>query len=335
MRQNPNILVIGAGAVGGIVAGMLKQKGHDVTLVAKNVNAAKKISEQGIELIGFCGNITEKIPTVTRVTDIKKMPDIVLIATKAGDMPQAAKDIAPMLHEQSLVVSLQNGIVEEELATIVGKARTVGCVVGWGATLHSSTKMEMTSKGEFFIGFLDKAKDESLQQLASILSNILPVEISDNILYYLYSKVIINSCISTVGAICGLTLGKMLNQKAYRNVFLAVIDEALNVADAMAWEIPNYAGRLNYYSLHDRTKLRQHLYLRAFGFKYRRLKSSTLQSLERGKKTEVDYFNGFIVKKGRAYRTPTPVNEALIRIVHEIEKGTRVVSEDNILEVWS
>jgi 2-dehydropantoate 2-reductase len=207
MNNSPVILVIGAGAIGGIVAGILKRKGFDVCLVTKHPDLAKEISEKGLEISGNCGNFTIKVPSVAEVTQISRRPTIVLIATKALDMPHAAIDVLPLLCEISTVVSLRNGIVEEELGSIVGAERTVGCVVGWGATMHSKTKLEMTSSGEFVIGYIDKKQDEKLKELAKILENILPVEISDNILPNLYSKLIINSCITTVGAISGLPLG--------------------------------------------------------------------------------------------------------------------------------
>ena len=329
MNKKPVILIFGAGAVGGIMAGILKDKGYDVTLIAKHEDLAKKISDEGLEISGYCGSIKTIIPTVANVTQIRRRPDYVLLAIKAPDMPEAAKVIRPLLIEESLVVSMQNGIVEEELASIVGKDRTVGCVTGWGATLLEDNKMEMTSSGEFVIGYLDRQPDERLNELASVLENILPVNQTDKILENLYSKLIINSCVSTVGAICGLPLGKMLRKKMYRSLFLDIIREAIHVADAMQITVPDYAGKLNYYKLLKSSKLFQHTYLRLFGYKYRRLKSSSLQSLERGKKTEVRYFNGYIASKGMELGVPTPVNSRMVDLVEEIEAGNRSISPGN------
>lgn len=329
MKKSPEILVIGAGAVGGIVAALLKSKGFNVSLIARTKAQANTISSDGIEITGTRGTIKVQLSAVHEITRIKKRPDIVLLATKATDMPSAARALLPLILEDTMIVSLQNGIVEEELSEIVGIDRTVGCVVGWGATMHSERKMEMTSNGEFVIGYLNKKPDKNLGELARILSNILPVTTTDSILTYLYSKLIVNSCITTVGAICGLPLGKMLNQKLYRILFISVIDEAIAVANAMAWKIPNYAGKLNYYKLLEWGKIRQHMFLRLFGFKYRRLKSSSLQSLERGRKTEIHYLNGFISQKGKEHGIATPVNDKLIKLVEEIESGSRSVSELN------
>ncbi len=72
--------------------------------------------------------------------------------------------------------------------------------------------------------------------------------------------------------------------------------------------------------------------IRLIGFKYRRLKSSTLQSLERGKPTEIDFLNGYIVAMGAHHGVPTPVTAALVRMVKEIEAGTRAIGYANLLE---
>ncbi|MFC2089392.1 ketopantoate reductase family protein [Bacteroidota bacterium] len=330
MSNKKKICVIGGGAIGGIVAAILKKNEHDVCLLVRNKEHAKEIKEKGLNITGHCGSIHVQIPAYCVVTNLKKRPDIILMATKAPEMPDAIRSILPLIPEETLVVSLQNGIVEEELASIAGKNRTVGCVVGWGATLHSSTEMEMTSSGEFVIGYLDMEADGRIRELAEILSKILPVTISQDILLHLYSKLIINSCISTVGAICGLTLGKMMSKRSYRNLFHDIIREAIEVAKAMDWQIPPYAGKLDYYKLLEWSTFRQHIFLILFGFKYRKLKSSSLQSLERGRKTEVRYFNGYIAKKGREFKVATPVNDRMVELVEEIENGKRQISQENL-----
>ncbi len=330
MKKQPNILVIGDGAVGGIISAILKKEGLNIELIAKDAERAEHIAKNGLEISGVKGNFKITLSAFDRITSIKNRPDYIFLATKAGDMPQVAKDLKPMLPGECLVVSLQNGIVEEELAGIIGIEHTVGCVVGWGATMHSRAVLEMTSKGEFVIGYLNRPVDQKLSELADILSHVLPVEKTDRILNHLFSKLIINACISTVGAVCGLSLGEMLNKRRYRNLFLAIIREGIMVARAMKLDIPKYAGKLDYYNLLKWGLLRQHIFLFLFGFKYRRLRSSSLQSLKRGKKTEVDYFNGYITSKGDQFNISTPVNDRLVKLVHEIEAGKRVISANNI-----
>ena len=332
--KNPRIAIVGAGAVGGITAAVLKKSGYDVKLVTKHPEVAKKISSEGMHVFGKCGDISIKIPSVASVSDLDGKYDFAFIATKGYDMVSVAKDLLPFLDENSRIISMQNGICEEELAKIVSTQRTIGCVVGWGATMHEPATSEMTSAGEFVIGNWERERDEKLIEIMKMLNPIAPVKITDNILSERYSKLIVNSCITTLGAISGLLLGKMLMMKKARNLFIRIIEEAMQVANKMGINVPPYAGKLDYYKFLGNgffAGLKRHITILVIGFKYRKLKSSSLQSLERGKRTEVDNYNGYITRKGMEFGVETPVNKKLIEMVKEIEAGKSEISPQNII----
>lgn len=321
-----NILIIGGGAIGGIMAARLTHNDIDVDLLVKYPELKKIAKDQGFRVSGFQGHYIKKVNAYLPSDLLSETFDIVMIATKANDLSEAALHILPFLEKDSLVVSLQNGICEDELAKIVGLNRTVGCVVGWGATMVKPGVYDMTSGGEFVIGAINGVPGERLQYLKSILQNILPVKISDNIYSDLYSKLIVNSCISTLGAISGVRLGKMLKKKFHRKIFLEIVKEGIQVADSMHLKVVPYANKIDYYKLIQNGRinnLKRHLLVRIIGFKYRRLKSSALQSLERGKKTEIDWFNGYIVRKAKENKLDVPVNIKLVEMIKEIEAGTR------------
>ncbi len=336
MEGSKRILVVGAGAIGGITAAILAREQYDVCLVAKYPELAEKISNEGMDVSGFCGEFSVKVPAVARAAELTGKFDYVFIATKSDALLKVAREILPFIHDQSRVVSMQNGICEEALSSVAGNIRTVGCVVGWGASLVSPTKYEMTSGGEFVIGNWERDKDEKLEEVAGILRHILPTETSNEIISHLYSKLIINSCITTLGAISGLFLGDMLARRYIRNIFIDIIREAIQVADAMQLKVKPYAGKLDYYQFLRSgvmSSFKQHLTIRVIGFKYRKLKSSSLQSLERGRKTEIDFFNGYISSKGKEYGVSTPVNTRLTRMVQEIENGMRSISVHSLEEI--
>jgi len=332
-RENFSILVIGAGAVGGITAALLRKNGFDVEIICKYDDYASLIRNEGLEVSGFCGNFTIKMPAYASVNEVKGKKDLILHATKATEMVEAAEAVKPLLKENSHVVSLQNGICEDELARVLGIERIIGCVTGFGATMDSYGKLVMTSKGDFILGYPAGKPDDYLRNVADVLSSVVPVRITDNIIGHLYSKLIINSCISSLGAICGLYLGKMLAVKKIRNIFIEVIREAVAVAEKMDLKIEIFGGRLNFREFikgdNFPADLRRHLMIRIIGFKYRRLKSSTLQSLERGRLSEIDYLNGYIVRNAAVYSVPVPVNSTIVRMVHEIEQNRRKISPVN------
>ncbi|MEZ5000687.1 MAG: ketopantoate reductase C-terminal domain-containing protein [Bacteroidales bacterium] len=187
---------------------------------------------------------------------------------------------------------------------------------------------------EFVLGYPDQDPDTRINELASILESVVPVRVTSRLMNELYSKLIVNSCITSLGALTGLMLGEMLARKKARILFLEIIREAMEVAYIMKIDVPPYGGKLDYYKLIAysgfRGRIKQHLTLRAIGMKYRRLKSSSLQSLERGKMTEIDYLNGFIASNGTEFGVPVNVNRTIVEMVHEIELGKRKITVSNL-----
>jgi 2-dehydropantoate 2-reductase len=330
------ILVIGAGAVGGVLGGLLARAGRRVAFLVHTEESARRIRAEGLEVSGIRGAFTVRAEASLWPDDLGGPFGVVLAAVKAYDLAPALRPALGLVASDGLVVSLQNGVTVDDLEAIVGPERAVGCVVGWGATLQPDGTAELTSEGSLVIGSRSPRVQARLEPLRRTLDAAFPTSISPDILADLYSKLIINSCITSLGALSGRTLGWMLSRRRYRNVFVGIIREAVAVADALGVRVPAYAGKLDYYRfLRGRgllAGLRRHLLIRLMGVKYRRLKSSSLQSLERGRPTEVDWFNGWIGRKGRARGVLTPLNDRLTAMIHEIESGRRSIGPRNLEE---
>lgn len=326
-------LVLGAGAIGGITAALMKGKGYDVTLLCRSPEQASLISGSGLKISGVCGEFTRKIEAYSSASEIPGKKDVILHATKATDMVDALRTVLPLLSTDGIIVSLQNGICEDELEAAAEGRRVIGCVTGWGATMETGNSLTMTSTGDFILGYPDGKMDEQLLLVADALSSVVPVKTTANIMGHLYSKLIINSCITSLGAVCGLFLGEMLRSVKIRRIFIEIIREAVMVADNMGLEMEVFGGRLDFRKFIEGNgalaSLKRHLMIRMIGFKYRRLKSSSLQSLERGRPTEIDYLNGYIVRNGMKYNVNVHVNSAITGIIHEIEQGKRKINPEN------
>ena len=331
-----SFLVVGAGAIGGITAALLKRSGVNVEIVCRNEDYARRISAEGINVSGYAGEFNITIPAYSSVSAVKGKKDIVLLATKATDMIEAARSVSHILKQDGFLVSLQNGFCEDALAEIVGREKIVGCITGWGATMHSEGNLEMTSKGFFMIGYTDREPDAFLGKLADTLSSVVPARTTGNINGHLYSKLIVNSCITSLGAICGLCLGEMLSITRVRKIFISIVHEAMEVADAMNLRVEIYAVSLDFRKFLNGkgflSDFRRHLIIRSVGYKYKKLKSSSLQSLERGKLTEIDYLNGYIVNNGERFGVSVPVNTLIVNMIHEIEQKKRNISVHNFDE---
>lgn len=337
-RETPSthdleILVIGAGGIGGITAAHMKGAGYNVEVVDNLPGLSGKIQDEGIHVFGETKEFTEKMTAWSNLQEVSGKKDVILIATKANVLCQITKEIKSLLKDNSAVISLQNGICEEYLIKAIGKDRVIGCVVGWGATVHEPGNLEKTSGGDFIIGTIDGQSVNHFDFVVEALRTTAPVVVSDNVFGWLYSKLIINSCITTLGAICGMTLGKMLAIKKIRNIFIQIIREAVMVGRAAGIKIEKYAGKLDFYNFAEKNSwlanIKKHIMIRIIGFKYKRLKSSSLQSLESGRKTEVEYLNGYITKKAKEFMISTPLNDLLVNLVREIEDGNRRITPEN------
>jgi 2-dehydropantoate 2-reductase len=272
---------------------------------------------------------------VKEINNLSGPKEVVFLATKANDATEAAEALLPLAKENSVVVSLQNGICEDALGEILGRDRVIGCVVAWGGSMHGPAELEITSEGEFVIGSLDNRSEDKLPLIKQMLDEVAPTRISENIMGELYSKLIINSCINSLGVIAGKKLGELLAMKRARQVFTAIMREAMAVASAMGIKVePGGGGKLDYYRFLEGggllSQMKRDLLVRIIGFKYRRIKSSSLQSLERGRKTEIDYLNGYICTRGKQHGVPTPINDAVVRMVKEIEEGHRKMTPENL-----
>lgn len=327
-------LIIGSGAVGSIVAGILSQKGYNVDIACKNKDISDLINSDGLI---FKIKNRKHLQFVNAYPNVSETPgnyDYVLLATKAFDIEEPTKEVIPKLSQQGLIVSMQDGYCADRLARLAGSDRIVGAVVAWGATLIENSISVMTSGGEMMIGKLDGTDDPRLDNLQYMLSFIAPTSVVSNINEQIFSKLIINSCVTTIGAISGLKVGAVITNRNMRNIFIQIIHEALLISEALKLKIPDYAGKINYsrlirgHSLYHR--VRKHLKIRLFGLKYRKVKSSGLQSLERNEKTEIDYLNGYIVSKGKEMGIDLPVNERLVQLIHEIEEKKRKISIENL-----
>jgi len=331
------IAVIGAGAIGGVTAAFIKKAGWDPILVCKHADTLAQVTAPGLRVAGLKGTHTVPMRAAQTIAELPAGLDIVFHATKANDCVAAAEALLPLLKPESMVVSLQNGISEDALADVLGRERVVGCVVGWGATHTGAGQLEVTSEGEFVLGNIDHRPDDRLDIIRQMLAVVQPTRISDNIMGELYSKLMINACINSLGAITGVTLGELLAVRKIRSIFIALMQEALAVANAMGIRVePSTGGKLDYYPFLAGSgilkQIKRHLVIRIIGLKYRRIRSSSLQSLERGRPTEVDYLNGYICDRAADHGVQVPVNRAVVAMIKAIEAGQRPLSMENMAD---
>lgn len=335
------IVVIGAGAIGGVTAAYMAMNGIDVTLVCKRQNIQDTIAKAGVHIVGKRGEHFINVKTVLNISDIQSRQDqekfdYCLIATKAYDLKEAAENMLPYLANDGLIVSMQNGICIDVLTEAVGMQKAAQAVVTWSCTMRGDAFFEITGEGGFILGRADGTIDPKLEELKLAMDKMAPTKITSSILSEMYSKLIINSGITCGGAMTGQTLGEMLRSRQARRFFIELVKEDMALAKAMDLKVPPFGGRLDYDQFIKGegflSNLRRNMILSLVGRKYRNLKSSSLTSLQRGGKTEVDTLNGWISKKAREFHVSTPFNDRIVKIVKEIENGQRAIRPENLLE---
>jgi 2-dehydropantoate 2-reductase len=189
---------------------------------------------------------------------------------------------------------------------------------------------ERTSAGGFTVGRLDGTADTHIDDLARALETIGPVDITSNLAGKRWSKLAINCAITSIGAIGGERLGALLQHRFARRLALEVMTETVLVARREAVKLEKVSGTfdLDWLALTDEERavngspslVAKHALLLAVGFRYRRLRSSMLAAIERGRAPAVDFLNGEVITRGRRHEIPTPVNERVARTVWDIAR---------------
>ncbi|MGA2975576.1 MAG: 2-dehydropantoate 2-reductase [Spirochaetia bacterium] len=332
------IALIGPGSIGGATAAFLTRAGCDVEVVCRTAEVADRLASSGMRVTGARGSFTAPLKTVARVESLSGPKDLVLLATKAADILAPARAVLPFMGPESLLVSLQNGICVDALGGVVGRERVIGCVIGWGATLHNHGWVEVTSRGRFVIGPIAGTAAPRLAALQAVLGRVMPTSVSKNIYGDLYAKLILNCCFNALCAVANRTVRELIAHRRGREIFVAVMREAVAVADAEGLKVEPFFGILDFHRFLSgagaAARLKRDLFMLAIRLFSGTSRPSTLQSLDRGQPTEIDYLNGYVAARGGERGVPTPVNARLVSLVHEIEAGSRSMGIENLDAVY-
>ncbi len=313
------IAIMGAGAIGSVLGGYLAEAGEDVLLIGRK-NNVDAINKNGLQIDGVRGKKNIKIKADTRLSE---KPDIIFLAVKTQDITEACKTIAPAA-ENSIIVTMQNGVKADVLAAEnLNRRDIVSSVVMFGATYIEHGKFIHNFEGDFIIGNAFSQNDEAVNAAASVLAKFSKTHISDNIHGVHWTKLLLNlnNCIP---AITGRTMQEAFADMEHArfgfNLIkegLAVIDRAgIRFSDLPDLPLEKLRGLLSA-PINEGAVIFSHIMQ---GLSKEPLYGSILQSIKRGKATEIDYLNGEIVELGKRINIPTPYNSKAVEMVHEVEK---------------
>ncbi len=324
------VAVIGCGGIGGVIAANLTRAGVDVTPVVGNQKVADAIAANGLRVRELDGE-EWSVPAARRpvlALDENEGPwDLAIVATQSTTLDAALANALPHLMPDAPVVTCQNGLPEERARAVVGD-RVVGCVVGWGASMIEPGLYLRTSKGGLTFGRPPSGSADPAP-IAKLLEAASPSTVVDDLAGVRWSKLAINCVTSTLGAIGGAPLGRLLSHRTVRRLALEIFAEVADVAKRSGVKVQPVGGTLEIdkIAITDAERAQsfgspslayKHSVLLAVGLKYRRMRSSMLYALERGRPPEIDFLNGEIVRRGAELGAHTPVNAALVEAVRAI-----------------
>lgn len=341
MSNVPRVLVVGCGGIGGIVsAGLLEHThgggGSPVEVVALTTNPAiaNAVDAHGFRVRGLDGAHSVGGTIVRELGPGTRPFDYVLLATQPPQVEEAARTALPFLAEGGAMVCFQNGLCEPRIEALFpdgkGRDRVFGAVVAWGASMPEPGVYERTSSGGFTLGRMDGADDPRLETLSTLLEPIGPVTLTKNLAGARWSKLAINCAISTLGTLGGARLGELMMHRFVRRLALEIMTEVVAVARAEKVRLEKVSGTLDleWIALTPSERksrgsaglVAKHSMLLAVGARYRRMRSSMLAAIERGRTPAVDFLNGEVVTRGERHGIPTPVNAEAQRLVHVLAR---------------
>jgi 2-dehydropantoate 2-reductase len=346
------IAFVGAGALGGYVGGYFARDGHDVTLIDPWPEHIETIRRQGLALNGLTPEeqftvTTAKTMHLTEVQSLAKQKpiDIAFVAVKSYDTEWATMMIRPYLAPDGYVVSLQNCLNEERIAGIVGWGKTVGCIAARiSVDLHEAGHIRRTvAKGGaqhtvFRVGEVHGRVTKRAEELAQMIAAIDSVRVTTNLWGERWSKLCLNGMRNGVSAATGLSGNAGDRHDTIRRFAVQLGGEAVRVGQALGYELEHIGNldpdRLALASEGDRAALAEIESVMIAGSnagaRSDLQRPSMGQDMLKGRRTEIDFLNGFIVEKGKTTGWPAKANAALTEIVKRVERGEIPARPENI-----
>jgi 2-dehydropantoate 2-reductase len=284
------IAVMGAGAVGCYYGAMLARAGHSVMLIGRPA-LAEAVRKAGLLLESkhFNGRVPMQADTSPSAV---KDADLVLFCVKSGDTESAGAAIAPYLAPTASVLSMQNGVDNAaRLSTVIGR-QAIPVVVYVATEMVGTAHVRHHGRGDLAIG-----PSGTSASIAKVMNEAgLPSEVSDRVFDALWTKLIINCAYNGLSAIAQLPYGELIRQPHVLETMRNLYDECIAVARADGIVLPD--------------NLWQALLDIAANMAGQR--SSTAQDLAKGKKTEIEHLNGYVVRRGNDLGVLAPTNRAVL-----------------------
>jgi 2-dehydropantoate 2-reductase len=339
-----SIVVFGAGAIGSYIGGSLARAGNTVTIVDPWFQNDSKMKSQGLTV---CAPDEEFVVPVLalHLDELDRLPrqiDVLIVAVKSYDTEWTVRLMEHYISHSTWIVSAQNGMNEELLQRLVDPAQIVGCVITMAAEMFEPAVTRRTtpmSSSACILGELDGAESPRVQSLAHLMSDVGVVRVTQNIWGDLWSKLCLNAMSNSTCGLTGLTPRQLWTTPSAVALETGLAAECILVAEALGLRLEPVLGGISPQTIRSAhegdpeaasavSSAIQLVAAERVGKNEN--KSSLLVDVLKGRRTEIDYLNGYVVSRGREAGIPTPINSAMVDLIHRIEEGALKPNPANI-----
>ncbi len=333
--ENARIAIYGAGAMGTVLGALLTKGGlKNVDLITRNEAHVEGLREHGADIVCEADNLVLNVKVNALTPNrLEGKYDVIFLMTKQRNNAETLSGLLPHLKEDGIVCTTQNGLPEPSVAAIVGAERTYGAATTYGATFLGGGRVALTSKIEAMSmevgGFEnDGSKAAFLVEILSYVGKATGKEgfakVSDNLMGARWSKLAINAAFSGLSVVTGMTFGAVSKKPKTRKVALGILRECMDVAKASGVTLASMQGHDMEKLLGGRTPIKRFVAYLLLPFaikKHKKLVSGMLKDVEKGRKCEIDFIDGVVVREGEKVGVATPLCAKVVEIVHGIENG--------------
>lgn len=343
------VAALGVGAIGGSTAGALLRAGHELTLIDPWYANVERIRRHGLTVHEGDDHYTVSAP-VLYLDELERLdprPTIVLLACKSYDTEMLTRAIAPYMAADGCIVSLQNSLNEDRIASVIGRERTVGCVVHLTASMLEpgiAVRYAPRALRSYTIGELDGIRTERIDRIAAMLSDAGGVVVSDDIFAALWGKLTLSCLMAAPTGITGETIRTLWMSDEAVSVMIPLAGEVVRVSRALGRtmepvQLAASRGELDpdlieaaYAGVGEARDRVRRIFFAEGVARAGKLDSvsSLLQDVIRGKRTEIDHYNGLVVREGRRIGVPTPCNERVVDVFKRFLAGELASDPRNI-----
>ncbi len=302
MNAIRNIMIVGAGAVGGFFGAHLAKAHPNVSFLLRPRTLAA-VRERGLTVKSASGTLTVHPPSASDATELPS-PDLVVLANKAYDLDAVMDQIEPVLSARTVVLTLQNGVdIEDRILDRLGR----DCVVGGLAFIYSRIVepgiIEHFKGGTVTVGEFMGQKSDRVKEIAALFEQAgIRCQISEDIRRAKWEKMCWNCVFNPLTVIINDRVSKALNSPEMLSVIHGIVGEVAAVAAGLKVPLPENMGEQ----------------VVQWSQEIRDIHTSMYDDWKAGRPTEIDALNGLIVRRGRELGIPTPINEALLAMVKVI-----------------